>query len=65
MLVNGRYDHDKNIYSAAAILQKGAYTRIVVTFIKETDNPAAFADTVAMPVLRNIMQKMVIHERVI
>ncbi len=64
-VVNGQYDHDKNIYSAAALLQKGEYKRIIVTFVKEADTPNAFASTIAMPLVRNIMQKMVIHERVI
>jgi len=64
-LVNGIYDHDKNIYTAAAIIQKGSYKRVVVTFVKQADVPNAFASTIAMPVLRRIAEKMVIHERML
>lgn len=64
-LVNGVYDHDKNIYTAAAIIEKGSYKRVIVTFVKEADIRNAFASTIAMPVLRRIAEKMVIHERVV
>ncbi len=62
-LVNGAYDHDKNIYTAAAIIEKGSYKRVIVTCIKESNVENAFASTIAMPVLRRIAEKMVIHER--
>ena len=64
-LVNGRYDHDKNMYTAAAIIEKGNYKRVVVVSVKEADTPHAFASTIAMPLLRRIAEKMVIHERVV
>lgn len=64
-LVNGRYDHDKNMYTAAAIIEKGNYKRVVVVSVKEADMPHAFASTIAMPLLRRIAEKMVIHERVV
>ncbi len=64
-LVNGVYDHDTNIYTAAAIIEKGDYKRIIVTCVKEAKIPNAFAATVAMPLLKRIAEKMVIHERVV
>lgn len=64
-LVNGVYNHDKNMYTAAAIIEKGSYKRVVVTCVKHADVPNAFASTIAMPVLRRIAEKMVIHERVV
>lgn len=64
-LVNGQYDHDKNIYTAVAIIEKGPYKRIVVTCVKYAEIANAFASTIAMPVLRRIAEKMVIHERAV
>ncbi len=63
-IVDGQYNHDKNIYTAAAIIEKDKYKRVVIACVKEPDTPNAFASTIAIPVLRRIAEKMVIHERV-
>ncbi len=65
MLEHGHYNPDKNIYTAGAILQKKSYKRVILVSIIEPACPNAFASTIAMPALRTIMQKMVIHERAI
>jgi cell division protein FtsI (penicillin-binding protein 3) len=64
-LVNGVYDHSKNIYTAAAIIEKDGYQRVIITFIKHADMPNAYASTIAVPLLRRIAEKMIIHERCI
>ncbi len=63
-IVDGQYNHDKNIYTAAAIIEKDSYKRVVIACVKEPDTPNAFASTIAIPVFRRIAEKMVIHERV-
>ena len=65
LLIDGVYDQTKNIYTCAAIIQKDSYQRIVVTCIKQTNIPNAYASTIAVPVLRQIAEKMIIHERVV
>ncbi len=64
-LVNGAYCHDKNLYTAAAIIEKGDYQRVIVTFVKHAQMANAYASTIAVPLLRRIAEKMIIHERIV
>ena len=62
---NGLYNHDRNIFTAAGIIEKGDYKRIIVTFVKEVKQRNMYASQVAVPLLANIAERMLIHDRII
>ena len=65
LLVHGAYDPTKNIYTCAGIVEKGNYTRVIVTFINEAAKPNLYASTVAAPLFERIAQKVLIHDKVL
>lgn len=62
LLVNGKYEDDKRIYSYVGLLEKGTYKRATGLYLKNTSHTHAYASTVVTPVCKNVMEKMVIHE---
>ena len=64
-LVNGVYDNKKNIFTCAAIIEKNNYQRVIVTFINESNAANAYASTIATPLLEQVTEKMLIHERMV
>ncbi len=65
LLVNGAYDHTKNIYTCAGIIERDTYQRVLVVFVKEAQQANAYAATIAVPLFERIAKKMVIHDRII
>jgi cell division protein FtsI (penicillin-binding protein 3) len=65
LLVNGKYSPNHNIYTFTGLIEKGQYKRIIVTFIKESNNKRAASATIAVPLFDRIARKMLIHEKVI
>jgi cell division protein FtsI (penicillin-binding protein 3) len=65
LLSNGVYDRRRNIFTFAGLIEKENYKRIVITFIKETDQKHASASTITAPLFERIAQKMLIHEKII
>lgn len=64
-LVNGQYQDDKNLFTCAGIIEKDAYKRVIVTFIKQAKGANLFASTVAVPLFERIAQRVIIHDKVI
>ena len=64
-LINGQYDQRKNLYTCAAIIEKDNYKRVVVTFVNEANVANAFASTIAAPIVREIAERMIIHDRAV
>lgn len=65
LLVNGRYNDQKSLFTCAGIVQKDSYKRVIITFIKEVDRTNIFASTVAVPLFEQVAEKMIIHDKVI
>jgi cell division protein FtsI/penicillin-binding protein 2 len=65
MLIDGKYDPDKNIYTCAGIVEKGDYQRVIVTFVKEAQQKNIYASTVAVPLFESVAEHMLIHDRII
>jgi cell division protein FtsI (penicillin-binding protein 3) len=65
MLIDGKYNPDKNIYTCAGIVEKGDYQRVIVTFVKEAQQKNIYASTVAVPLFESIAERMLIHDRII
>jgi cell division protein FtsI (penicillin-binding protein 3) len=65
ILINGKYDETKNLFTCAGFVEKGNYSRIIVTFIKESAHKRLLASQVAAPLFQDIAQKLVIHDAVI
>jgi cell division protein FtsI (penicillin-binding protein 3) len=65
ILENGIYNVRKNRYTCAGIIEKGAYKRVIVTFVQEADRPNLFAATVTAPLFETIAEQMLIAERAV
>jgi cell division protein FtsI/penicillin-binding protein 2 len=65
MLIDGKYDTDKNIYSCAGIIEKDNYQRVIVTFVKEAQQKGIYASTVAVPLFESVAERMLIHDTII
>ena len=65
MLIDGKYDTDKNIYSCAGIVEKDNYQRVIVTFVKEAQQKGIYASTVAVPLFESVAERMLIHDTII
>jgi cell division protein FtsI/penicillin-binding protein 2 len=65
MLIDGKYDPNKNIYTCAGIVEKDDYQRVIVTFIKEAQQKNMYASTVAVPLFESVAERMLIHDKII
>ena len=65
MLIDGKYNPDKNIYTCAGIVEKGDYQRVIVTFVKEAQQKNIYASTVAVPLFESVAERMLIHDKII
>lgn len=63
LITDGKYVENRNIYTFAGILEKGDYKRVIVTFIKEIQNPGVLASVIAAPVFVQIAQQLLIHDK--
>jgi cell division protein FtsI/penicillin-binding protein 2 len=65
MLVDGQYQSDKNLFTCAGIVEKDAYQRVIVTFIKQAKGTNLFASTVAAPLFERVAQRVIINDKAI
>lgn len=65
MLIDGKYDPEKNLYSCAGIIEKNNYQRVIVTFVKQANKKNIYASTVAVPLFEMIAERMLIHDTII
>lgn len=65
LLVNGLYDSTANLFTCAGIIKKDNYQRVIVVFIKESNQKNIYASTVTVPLVKRIAQTMLIHDRIV
>lgn len=65
MLIDGKYDPEKNLYTCAGIIEKDNYQRVIVTFVKQANKKNIYASTVAVPLFEAIAERMLIHDTII
>jgi cell division protein FtsI (penicillin-binding protein 3) len=65
MLIDGKYNTEKNLYTCAGIVEKDNYQRVIITFVKEAQQKNIFASTVAVPLFEAIAERTLIHEKII
>lgn len=65
MLIDGKYNPGKNLYSCAGIIEKDDYQRVIVTFVKQAQQKNLFASTVAVPLFEAVAERMLIHDTII
>ena len=65
MLIDGKYDTEKNIYTCAGIVEKDDYQRVIVTFIKQAQRKNIYAATVAVPLFEAVAERMLINDKII
>lgn len=62
-LINGSYDSSKHLYTCAGIVEKDDYQRVIVVFIKQTEQTNLYASTVAAPLFEQVAELMLIHDK--
>ena len=65
MLIDGKYNPEKNLYTCAGIVEKDDYQRVIVTFVKEAQQKDIYASTVAVPLFESVAERMLIHDKII
>lgn len=65
LLINGRYDPTRHIFTFMAIIEKGPYRRVIIVFLKETMKKGHLASTIAVPLFERVAHKMLIHDKII
>jgi len=65
LLEDGKYNPKKNMYTCAGIIEKGNYSRVIVTSIKESTHPNLYASQVSAPLFERIAEKVLIHDKVL
>ena len=65
MLIDGKYDPHHNIYTCAGIVEKDDYQRVIVTFVKDSQQKNVYASTVAVPLFEAVAERMLIHDKII
>ena len=65
MLIDGKYDKDKNLYTGAGIIEKDNYQRVIVTFVKQAEQKNIYASSVAIPLFEAVAERMLIHDKII
>ncbi|HLW72442.1 MAG TPA: penicillin-binding protein 2 [Candidatus Babeliales bacterium] len=65
MLIDGKYNPEKNIYTCAGIVEKDTYQRVIITFVKEAQQKDIYASTVAVPLFESVAERMLIHDTII
>lgn len=65
LLENGHYNHDRNIFTCAGIVEKDSYQRVIIVFIKEVAQKDLYASGVAAPLFEQIAEKVLIKDRII
>jgi cell division protein FtsI/penicillin-binding protein 2 len=64
ILVDGVYDDTKNSYCCGGIVEKGAYQRVIVVFVKQANRTGLYASTVAAPLFEQVAERTLIHEKI-
>ncbi len=65
LIENGQYNKNKNIFTYAGLVEKDNYKRVIVAFIKESNQHNIYASSVVAPLFKRIAQKMIIHENML
>lgn len=65
LVIDGKYDKNENIFTYAGIVEKNDYKRVVVVFIKASNPNKLYASSVGTPLFERVVQKMIIHEKII
>ncbi|MBA2306920.1 hypothetical protein H0W26_02200, partial [Candidatus Dependentiae bacterium] len=65
LLINGKYDPTRHIFTFMAIIEKGSYRRVVIVFLKETTKKGLLASSIVVPLFERVAHKMLIHDKII
>lgn len=65
LVVDGTYSQNNLIFTFAGIVQKGDYSRVIVTNIKNTKNPKMYGANTAAPLFEKVAELMLVHDKVV
>lgn len=57
------YDKNRSIFTFAGIITKDDYQRVVIAFVKNVSRKRLYSASVTAPLFRNIIEKMLIHDK--
>jgi len=59
---DGIYSNKDHVYTYAAIIEKGNYRRVIITFIKEPKETHLWATQITTPLFHKVAEKMVVYD---
>lgn len=66
ILENGKYNEDKHLYTFIGWVEKGDYKRVIVAYVKETNNEyKRYAAGVTAPLFKKITEALLLHDHII
>ncbi len=65
LLIDGKYSSDHNTFTFAGIIEKDDYKRVIVTFIKDSEQKNLYASSVAVPLFEKVAENVLIHDKIV
>jgi cell division protein FtsI (penicillin-binding protein 3) len=65
LVVDGKYSDRNKIFSFVGIVQKGNYSRVIATCIKNTKKARMYGSNTAAPTFERIAEQMLVHDKVV
>lgn len=61
LLINGQYDEDRHLYTFIGAIEKDAYRRVIVCYVKDSKR-ATYASQISAPLFRQLAETSILHE---
>ena len=58
----GKYSKKDHVYTYAAVVEKGKYKRVIITFIEEPKKTHLWATQVTTPLFHKVAEKMIVYD---
>ena len=65
LLINNKYEPNRNLFSFIGLIEKNNYKRIIALFLKETDLQNAYGANIAAPLFQKVATKMLINDKIL
>ncbi|HSW75664.1 MAG TPA: penicillin-binding protein 2 [Candidatus Saccharimonadales bacterium] len=62
ILIDGKYDEDRHLYTFMGAIQKDDYQRVIVCYVKDSKR-ATYASMVTAPLFKELAECMILHEQ--
>ncbi|MFA5999333.1 MAG: penicillin-binding protein 2 [Candidatus Babeliales bacterium] len=62
ILINGKYDDNRHLYTFIGAIQKDNYQRVIVCYVKDSKR-ATYASMITAPLFKELAECMILHEQ--